>query len=177
MVLCDSRRLPSDFAITEPKLTMKGQRYTATELERLQPSPFVPFNISTLPSPCCSLPIGHHSASCSIFRRIFSKDPPSKGLPSCHLTESPPRVQPTDTMSSPTEYQQALFRIWAAGTGFELDLQKSVKAEFARLALIRGWKGGDRNWNMHWFMCFGSDYGYGPHCEFVRVYGLPITDD
>jgi hypothetical protein len=79
-------------------------------------------------------------------------------------------------MSSPTEYQEALFRIWAAGTNFELDLQKSVKAEFARLALTRGWKGGDQDWNMHWFMCFGSDYGYGPHCEFGGVSIWPITD-
>ncbi|KAF2658510.1 hypothetical protein K491DRAFT_676330 [Lophiostoma macrostomum CBS 122681] len=64
---------------------------------------------------------------------------------------------------SPTELQKTLFSLWATGTTFELDPQKSVKAEFARLGLIRGWKGGDLNWNEHWFLCFGSDYGYGPH--------------
>ena len=56
--------------------------------------------------------------------------------------------------------QEVLFRLWADGTNFVLDCDKQPKAEFARLAMARGWIGGDENWREHWEACFGEKYLY-----------------
>ena len=58
-----------------------------------------------------------------------------------------------------TDEQKAMLMLFAAGTDFKLDLAKSIKAEFTRLAIYyRGWKGGDESWNAHWLACFEEEY-------------------
>ncbi|CAO2647917.1 Nn.00g088390.m01.CDS01 [Neocucurbitaria sp. VM-36] len=59
------------------------------------------------------------------------------------------------------EGQRALLQAWAAGTGFVLDPGNQPKVDFARLAKMRGWVGGDPNWCLHWHACFGEVYCYG----------------
>ena len=58
-----------------------------------------------------------------------------------------------------TQDQKAMLMLFAAETDFNLNLTRSVKAEFTRLAIYyRGWKGGDESWNAHWLACFGEEY-------------------
>jgi hypothetical protein len=57
--------------------------------------------------------------------------------------------------------QKALLTVWAEGTDYRVDQSKTNKAEFARLALIKGWVGGDETWCARWEECFGERYLYG----------------
>lgn len=68
------------------------------------------------------------------------------------------------------EGQKALLNVWADGTTFILDKQKQPKAEFARLAKVKGWVGGDKQWQMRWQACFEEIYPYaapGKWCTFL----------
>jgi hypothetical protein len=68
------------------------------------------------------------------------------------------------------EGQNALLKVWADGTNFALDPKKQPKAEFARLAKVKGWVSGDKQWQMHWQACFGEVYPYisgGKDCTFL----------
>lgn len=59
-----------------------------------------------------------------------------------------------------SEDQKNLLQLWAQGTGFVLDSTKQPKAEFARLAKVKGWVGGGQQWRLHWETCFGEPYLY-----------------
>ena len=62
--------------------------------------------------------------------------------------------------------QHELLKSWAAGTDFVLDSSNQPKVEFARLAKVKGWVGGDANWCEHWHACFGEEYRYGTRRKF-----------
>lgn len=67
-----------------------------------------------------------------------------------------------DLITPPTQAQKALFSTLATGTDFVLTVgpQKTLKAEFARLAKTKGWEGGSEEWNKYWHECFGEEYTY-----------------
>lgn len=70
------------------------------------------------------------------------------------------------------EEQYAFLRFCANGTDFVLDTQRSPKAEFARLAQMKRWVGGDADWQAHWQVCFGETYVYGSRSKYwVGVFG------
>jgi hypothetical protein len=57
-----------------------------------------------------------------------------------------------------SDAQQALFRKWAQGSVFVLDVHDSTKRQFGILAKMMGWVGGEEPWNSHWNECFGEEY-------------------
>ncbi|KZM27874.1 uncharacterized protein EKO05_0004896 [Ascochyta rabiei] len=73
-----------------------------------------------------------------------------------------------------SEGQLALIKVWANGTGFEIDTTKSPKANFAGLAKAQGWVGGDANWRLHWEACFKELYLFG-HREASATPTTPAT--
>ncbi|KAL1606975.1 hypothetical protein SLS59_002677 [Nothophoma quercina] len=60
-----------------------------------------------------------------------------------------------------SEGQLALIKVWANDTDFEVDNNRSPKANFAGLAKAQGWVGGDANWRLHWEACFKEPYLFG----------------
>lgn len=64
-----------------------------------------------------------------------------------------------------SEGQLALIKLWTDGTDFEVDFNKSPKANFAGLAKAQGWVGGDANWRLHWEACFKEPYLFGRQGE------------
>ncbi|EFQ94466.1 hypothetical protein PTT_07854, partial [Pyrenophora teres f. teres 0-1] len=58
------------------------------------------------------------------------------------------------------DMQRELLRAWASDVGHVVG-GGSPKAEFARLAKVKGWVGGDEEWCRHWKMCFLEVYPYG----------------
>ncbi|KAF1841967.1 uncharacterized protein K460DRAFT_345378 [Cucurbitaria berberidis CBS 394.84] len=63
-------------------------------------------------------------------------------------------------MNTP-EGQMALLKLWATDTNLSFDAGNQPKVEFARLAKVKGWVGGDATWCLHWNACFGEIYNYG----------------
>lgn len=57
--------------------------------------------------------------------------------------------------------QTSMLNAWGVDSGFSVDPAKRPKVEFARLAKMKGWVGGDANWCLHWYACFGEEYPYG----------------
>lgn len=57
-----------------------------------------------------------------------------------------------------TEAQRTLFRLWADGTDFILDVHDSPKRQFNILAKSLGWVGGEEPWNTKWYECFKEEY-------------------
>lgn len=57
-----------------------------------------------------------------------------------------------------TNAQQELFRQWAEGTDFILDLNDRPKRQFNILAKLLGWASGGEPWNANWQKCFDEEY-------------------
>ncbi|KAF1947866.1 hypothetical protein EJ02DRAFT_449343 [Clathrospora elynae] len=74
---------------------------------------------------------------------------------------SPPTLSPQPPATMNQQGPKVLLQRWGEGSDFFVDPEKSPKAEFARLAKVKGWVGGDRNWCTHWKTCFKEDYPYG----------------
>ncbi|KAL6711227.1 hypothetical protein ACN47E_005758 [Coniothyrium glycines] len=58
------------------------------------------------------------------------------------------------------EDQKALICLWAEGANFLYNDDNQPKAEFSRLAKVKGWVGGEATWCMRWEACFGETYSY-----------------
>ena len=61
-----------------------------------------------------------------------------------------------------TSAQEVIFQHLAEGTDFILNVDISPKAEFSRLALVKGWIGGDAKWKENWLQLFEEVYPYNP---------------
>jgi len=57
-----------------------------------------------------------------------------------------------------SDAQQALFRTWAAGSVFMLDIHEAPKSQFRALAKLLDWVDGEQTWCSRWEECFGEEY-------------------
>ncbi|KAI4627251.1 uncharacterized protein J4E87_003813 [Alternaria ethzedia] len=57
-----------------------------------------------------------------------------------------------------SDSQQALFRTWAAGSVFMLNIHDAPKSQFRVLAKLLNWVEGEQTWCTRWEECFGEEY-------------------
>jgi len=57
-----------------------------------------------------------------------------------------------------SDAQQALFRTWATGSVFVLDIHEAPESQFHVLAKLLDWVDGEQTWCSRWEECFGEEY-------------------